>query len=217
MAPRRVDKEKKKLEIASAAIDLFAEKGLIDFSMNLLAQKAKIGKGTIYEYFSSREELIFAAVDLCLENLERKFSFEIKDNEEPGKALRKVSTSFILSFHNDARAQHFLIQMATMLSKSTYCEKIMDKIAQFREALRIQIEKIYKMGIKQKIYKKLTRQEIFVLSLNTVAFLDGTYSNIFISNGEHKIDELLEYHFTPLEAWLKEPKAQFLTNPGEIR
>ncbi|MBN2600706.1 MAG: TetR/AcrR family transcriptional regulator [Candidatus Marinimicrobia bacterium] len=53
--------ETKRQRIINAAIKIFAEDGVSNGKIAKIAEKAGIGKGTIYEYFSSKEE-IFAAV-----------------------------------------------------------------------------------------------------------------------------------------------------------
>ena len=61
MSPKLVDKEQRKQEIALVALDLFAEKGIEAASISEVAKAAGIGKGTVYEYFASKEELIVSA------------------------------------------------------------------------------------------------------------------------------------------------------------
>lgn len=51
-------RENKKREIMDAALNLFAEKGFTATSINMIAKKAGISKGLIYNYFESKEELI---------------------------------------------------------------------------------------------------------------------------------------------------------------
>lgn len=60
MAPAPKD-ENKRRRIIAAAIRVFAEVGVSNGKIATIAAKAGIGKGTVYEYFSSKEE-IFAAV-----------------------------------------------------------------------------------------------------------------------------------------------------------
>jgi TetR/AcrR family transcriptional regulator, repressor for uid operon len=52
-----VDKEKKKKEIIHAARVVFRSKGFYNCSIAQIAREAGIGKGTIYEYFTSKDEL----------------------------------------------------------------------------------------------------------------------------------------------------------------
>jgi len=60
LTPLPKDKEKRK-RIIAAAIKVFALDGLSNGKIATIAQKAGIGKGTVYEYFSSKED-IFEAV-----------------------------------------------------------------------------------------------------------------------------------------------------------
>ena len=57
MSPLIVDKEEKKRKILQAASDIFVEKGFSNVVISDIAQAAGIGKGTVYEYFKSKEEL----------------------------------------------------------------------------------------------------------------------------------------------------------------
>ncbi|MCK4715591.1 MAG: TetR/AcrR family transcriptional regulator [Candidatus Marinimicrobia bacterium] len=53
--------EAKRRRIIAAAIQVFAHDGLSNGKIATIAEKAGIGKGTVYEYFGSKED-IFAAV-----------------------------------------------------------------------------------------------------------------------------------------------------------
>ena len=70
MSPKIVDKEKRKKEIIDATLKLFSQKGYEATSMSQIAELAGIGKGTIYEYFESKEELILNAVKSWVEIME---------------------------------------------------------------------------------------------------------------------------------------------------
>ena len=52
----------KKTKILNAAINVFAKQGLERGKIADIAQAAKIGKGTVYEYFKSKDE-IFRAIE----------------------------------------------------------------------------------------------------------------------------------------------------------
>jgi AcrR family transcriptional regulator len=51
-------REERKASIMEAALEVFAEKGFETASISLIAKRAKISKGLIYNYFESKEELI---------------------------------------------------------------------------------------------------------------------------------------------------------------
>ena len=63
MAPAdypRIDKNKR---IIDAAVRVFAQKGYASATIADIAASAEIGKGTIYEYFDSKEDLFFAVFE----------------------------------------------------------------------------------------------------------------------------------------------------------
>ncbi|UCE55981.1 MAG: TetR/AcrR family transcriptional regulator [Desulfobacterales bacterium] len=56
-------KQDKKNRIIKAAASTFAQKGYAGASVADIASQADIGKGTIYEYFDSKEDLFFAVFE----------------------------------------------------------------------------------------------------------------------------------------------------------
>ena len=53
----------KRLRLVGAACAVFAEKGYASTRVSEIAERAGVGKGTVYEYFSSKEELLFAVFE----------------------------------------------------------------------------------------------------------------------------------------------------------
>ena len=63
MAPRIVDREQKTRQIIEQAMVVFARAGYNATTMEAIAASAGIGKGTVYEYFKSKQELFLACFD----------------------------------------------------------------------------------------------------------------------------------------------------------
>lgn len=55
-------REIKRQLIMDSALEIFAQKGFSAASINMIAKKAKISKGLIYNYFNSKEELISSII-----------------------------------------------------------------------------------------------------------------------------------------------------------
>ncbi len=53
----------KRLRLVTAATAVFAERGYASTRVADIAERAGVGKGTVYEYFSSKEELLFAVFE----------------------------------------------------------------------------------------------------------------------------------------------------------
>jgi AcrR family transcriptional regulator len=64
--PKIVDKEQKRKDIAFACKELFFQKGINDLTISEVAKTAGVGKGTIYEYFNNKEDIIFEIVHILM-------------------------------------------------------------------------------------------------------------------------------------------------------
>ncbi len=78
MAPR-VDKEQKRREIAISCMDLINQVGIRKLTVSEAAKTAGIGKGTIYEYFENKDDIVFEIININIENYHNEFLENIKD------------------------------------------------------------------------------------------------------------------------------------------
>lgn len=79
MAPRVVDKKQRRKEIAIACSDLIHDVGIRKLTVAQVAKTAGIGKGTIYEYFENKEDVIFEIINIHIEEYHNEFLETIKD------------------------------------------------------------------------------------------------------------------------------------------
>lgn len=63
MATRSFDRESKRQALVQSAAAVFAEQGFASTRVADIADRAGVAKGTVYEYFSSKEELFFAVFE----------------------------------------------------------------------------------------------------------------------------------------------------------
>lgn len=59
----------KKKAVLECALGLFLENNMTTISMNDIAQKASVGRATLYRYFESRDEIIFTLAALMMEEI----------------------------------------------------------------------------------------------------------------------------------------------------
>jgi len=102
MAPKIVDKEAKKERIVSAAMSVFAKKGVVNTKMIDIARAAAIGKGTIYEYFRSKEDIFAAAYDFMNREMEQKIGEILAGDENPAVQLQMIFDMSLDYFGRDA-------------------------------------------------------------------------------------------------------------------
>lgn len=99
--PKIVDKEAKKLEILHAAMRVFARKGIVKTKMIDIAREAVVGKGTIYEYFRSKDEIFTSAYQFLFKMTEHGVYSALQSTDDPEKKLQLLIETFFNSFLHD--------------------------------------------------------------------------------------------------------------------
>ena len=85
---RRRAPEERPEQILSAALEIFGEQGLAAARLDDIAQRAGIGKGTIYLYFATKEELFKAVVRReVITRIEDAERFQRDNADAPAAAL----------------------------------------------------------------------------------------------------------------------------------
>jgi AcrR family transcriptional regulator len=94
MSARVVDKKEKKDQIIEAAIREFAGKGFSRTTINDIAKAAGIGKGTVYEYFSNKEEIVLETFRFFMHSMEPDFQAILISGAPAKEKLRQVLEGF---------------------------------------------------------------------------------------------------------------------------
>ncbi len=137
----KVSKEELILE---AAKELFARYGLKKTTVEDIAAKAKIGKGTIYSYFKSKENIFEAFIDKEVGSIEERAGAEIENKETAGEKLKafvKLHIKMIRRF-----AGYFATFRQEYMEYYGYIETIRKK---YDENEKKQIAKILEEGVKR--------------------------------------------------------------------
>ena len=82
-----VDKEKKRNDIACACKDILLEYGIKNLTISKIAKTANIGKGTVYEYFKNKEEIVFEIMTTFIAEHEKKLSEIVTEDISTKKKL----------------------------------------------------------------------------------------------------------------------------------
>jgi len=89
-----VDKVQKKKDIALSCKDLVIQKGINNLTIAEVAKTAGVGKGTIYEYFKNKEEIIFEIVTIMMQEHETKLLNELTDLKTTKEKIKKFYEIF---------------------------------------------------------------------------------------------------------------------------
>ena len=96
MSPRKVNKDEKRREIALKCSDLIHEVGMKKLTVAEVAKTADIGKGTIYEYFENKEDIIFEIINIHIEKHNKELLLR-------KLIIRKKNHSVVIGLNNNSR------------------------------------------------------------------------------------------------------------------
>lgn len=101
---REKNQKNRREDILRAALATYGEKGFLSARIEEVAAAAGIGKGTVYEYFRSKEELLFAAIRFEMEELAEQVRQSV-DREPTVKGKLKAVVETVLLRRRQNRYQ----------------------------------------------------------------------------------------------------------------
>ncbi len=150
--PKIVNKLQKRQDIALSSTELFIEKGFHKLTVSEVAKNAHVAKGTIYEYFNSKEDIIFAIIEYA----QTSYDNEVLTNINNTKSIKdKVIHLFSLCIARDSesikRRKIYKEFISIVLSEPS------DEMLKFQQEMKIKytnwLKDILTQGIKEKNLK----------------------------------------------------------------
>lgn len=135
---RHPAKSSAKERVLEAALQVFSEKGFHQATVEEIADRAGVGKGTLYRYFSSKETLFNELVTLRLEELE-KSAFAVLDGQDDVLTMiRKVLHTYFEFFDRNQRLYRLIEQERLEVGNKVqdlYFGKVMRRIPMLRRKI----------------------------------------------------------------------------------
>jgi len=167
MCPRVTDQYKTEVKdkIVQAAITTFSKYGYDKTRMDDIAKSAKLGKGTLYLYFKSKEELFYAISENSIKELKEQLSKLFSKKEDLVHDAEKFYDQYRNLIHDGEKVSF------EMIAESSRNPKL-------RKALYEQRMKVYDIVIdylRRQIEKGFFRKDMDVnaIASGLVALYDG--------------------------------------------
>jgi len=162
--PKIVDREQKREEIAKLSISLLTKSSFSKLTVSQVAKNANIAKGSIYRYFSSKEDILFAIIKQIMSEYDKEV---IKNIESSSYIEDKVLSLFQLCISKNSidekRRKIYKDFTSICLSKSN------QKMVNFQEEIRVKyiqwLKNILADGIKNQMLKS-----------EAIEFADGLFA-----------------------------------------
>jgi len=181
---------KTKEKIFNAAINIISQKGFYKSTMDEIAEKAGVAKGTLYYHFKSKDEILIFLIDEGLSLLKNQILTNISNMKNSIDKLREiivVQSNFLFKYKD-----FVLILLSQLWGKEEIQNNFREKIYDY---LKI-IEDIIDEGIKEKLIekcdKKLLSSAFFGMISSLIIF---QFRNNDIIDPEHIADSVIKYTF----------------------
>ncbi len=193
--PLRVNKEDRQREILEAALSVFSKKGFHDAAVQEIANEAGIAKGTIYEYFKSKDDLFLSLLDYVFAEFFEEFAYP-KEIDDPIKLLEEVFLEGLKVYQNQEQLLKFFIFYWGKSLGSTKDHIIQIKLRRSFRLNRAFIERAYLKGVEQKKFKDLNPTHVSATLMAIAEFLPMQWVL------DKKVFSLREAGKTAFDIWL---------------
>ena len=139
--------ERRRAEILDTATAVFAENGFAAADVQEIANKTGVGKGTVYRYFPSKEELFLAAVDHGMRNLKLAVDAAATSAKQPLDRIAEGVLAYLTFFDDRPEIVELLVQ-----ERANFRDRQRPTYFVHREA---------NMGSWQELYGELIRSGVF--------------------------------------------------------
>jgi uroporphyrinogen-III synthase/AcrR family transcriptional regulator len=155
---REIKREKKREKILEAAAELFSTKHYHEVMMDDVAKLISVAKGTVYNYFASKEELYFTIMHTRMESLLSILKQKIESEQNSIDSLRAFVVHLYM-FMMKHRKFFLIYQRETLNKQNSFCEDMLYLEKQMKQM----IMQIISRGEADGIFRKV--DEEFAISL----------------------------------------------------
>ncbi len=165
----------KKNRIIEAAAHVFAQKGYAGAAVADIAVKAEIGKGTIYAYFDSKEDLFFAVFEWFMLRTGAAAKVSISHlGESATQRLEALSESIMGMWDEIRDAFTLTIEFWAASSSSQMRERFKEAFRRLYEEFRAIVVSLIRDGIERGEFRADVNAE------SVAAALVGTWDALFL-------------------------------------
>ena len=158
-AKKLLDKTMKE-DICKATLQLVCDKGVDGWTMNDLAGRLDIAKGTLYNYYTNKEDLLGSALEQHFLEMENKIDAVFDSGMTPDETIRGVAFVMFEHFHANRKIHDLLFpNHAVKYFKKRKCK---------RARMIVRISEQVKKGIEEGIFRKVDPVAVAEIILGTI-------------------------------------------------
>lgn len=142
---RKKEAGSKREQILLAAVEMFLDKDFYQVTIVEIAELAGVGKGTVYEYFSSKEDLFKECFSFCAESYIQSFRQHLAACSSVKNAMYDIISSHLELIKNNRKRLHLLFN-----ERPLSFQELQTWVLERRQELLLGITALITEGIKLK-------------------------------------------------------------------
>ncbi len=173
----------KKKHILDTAIELFSKKGFDNTTIDAIAQALNIGKGTVYHYFESKEDLFIECISrLTVIALPKEFWDEIHREKDYFLRHRKRLEAFLTAFPS---YRGILAMNRVTLTGENY--RLAMKAKETLQLMSKSIADDFRIGMKSGVLRQFNKELVSYM----VLAVGETIGSLLMMDSGYKTEELV--------------------------
>lgn len=187
---REIKREKKKEKIMEAAAELFSAKNYHEVMMEDVAKLISVAKGTVYNYFTSKEELYFTIMKTRMESLLYLLKQKTESQKNSIDSLRAFVVHLYM-FMIKYRKFFLIYQKESLNKQNTFCEDLLSLEKQIKQL----ITQIISKGEEEGVFRKVDEEFAISLVLGSVygAVQQGINNSILHEEAVKEKEQLFDF------------------------
>ena len=196
----------KKMSIIQGAIVVFAEKGFYSAKMQDIAEAAIMGKGTIYEYFSTKEELFLAVYDYWMDDYEMAMEQAVESHLDPVSKADALIDTTVDFYEKHAEYASILLEFWAHALRSKE-HHFLGRIRSMKKKLELIGKEVTQQMQKLKLFKSVDSASFSVLELG---ISDGIFLQWILDGKTYSLREAYKFRQSVIGSGLMMPALRLL-------
>ena len=177
----------KRTQIIEAAIKVFAQKGLERGKIADIAKEAGIGKGTVYEYFRSKEEIFSAIEQAVMGEMSTAFEELFVSDISPTEKLIALMEESLEMMLQMGDALLIVTEIWAQAARGFWHGHSTTVLATMYDDFREKIVAILKDGIVCGEFRSMSKDGVATLLM---AFMDGLAWQYMLMKDENRFEKI---------------------------
>ncbi|MBL7997238.1 MAG: TetR/AcrR family transcriptional regulator [Candidatus Kapabacteria bacterium] len=206
-------KDAKRGQLVQAAVRVFAQKGYHAAKMQEIADAAGVGKGTIYEYFATKDDLFLAVYDTWMDGFEAAMEQAYQSHGDPIRRADAMIDTAIGFYEQHAAHAAILLEFWAHALRSSD-PHFLERIRQMKQKLASLGASVTKQLVALKAFDKVDVESFALLELG---ISDGIFLQWVLDGQTYSLHDAYKFRQSVIGAGLMSTTLRTVMKPKTSR